>query len=45
MRLQRRGSRFLAITSPHTGIIIAGLGSPEVLVEVEVTAYLPWKCG
>lgn len=30
---------------PHTGIIIAGLGSPEVLVEVEVTAYLPRKCG
>ncbi len=26
---------------PHTGIIIAGLGSPEVRVEVEVIAYLP----
>lgn len=28
---------------PHTGIIIAGLGSPEVLVEVEVIAYLPQR--
>ena len=26
---------------PHTGIIIGGLGSPEVKVEVEVVAYLP----
>lgn len=26
---------------PHTGIIIAGLGSPEVKIEVEVVAYLP----
>jgi 2-iminobutanoate/2-iminopropanoate deaminase len=26
---------------PHTGIVITGLGSPEVLVEVEVVAYLP----
>jgi 2-iminobutanoate/2-iminopropanoate deaminase len=26
---------------PHTGIIIAGLGSPEVRVEVEVVAYVP----
>ena len=26
---------------PHTGIIIAGLGSPEVRVEVEVVVYLP----
>ena len=26
---------------PHTGIIIAGLGSPEVRIEVEVIAYLP----
>lgn len=26
---------------PHTGIIIAGLGSPEVRVEVEVIVYLP----
>jgi 2-iminobutanoate/2-iminopropanoate deaminase len=25
---------------PHTGIIIAGLGSPEVRVEVEVIAYV-----
>ena len=26
---------------PHTGIIIAGLGSPEVKIEVEVIAYVP----
>ena len=26
---------------PHTGVIVAGLGSPEVKVEVEVTVYLP----
>ena len=26
---------------PHTGIIVAGLGSPEVKIEVEVVAYLP----
>ena len=26
---------------PHTGMIIAGLGSPEVRVEVEVIVYLP----
>ena len=26
---------------PHTGVIVAGLGSPEVRVEVEVTVYLP----
>ncbi|MEO1104582.1 MAG: RidA family protein [Pseudomonadota bacterium] len=26
---------------PHSGLIIAGLGSPEVRVEVEVIAYLP----
>lgn len=26
---------------PHTGIIIAGLGSPEVRVEVEVVAFAP----
>jgi len=26
---------------PHTGIVIAGLGSPEVKIEVEVIAYLP----
>ncbi len=26
---------------PHTGMVIAGLGSPEVKVEVEVVAYLP----
>ena len=26
---------------PHTGIIVYGLGSPEVKVEVEVIAYVP----
>lgn len=26
---------------PHTGIIVVGLGSPEVRVEVEVMAYMP----
>jgi 2-iminobutanoate/2-iminopropanoate deaminase len=26
---------------PHTGIIVVGLGSPEVRVEVEVVAWLP----
>jgi 2-iminobutanoate/2-iminopropanoate deaminase len=26
---------------PHTGIIVSGLGSPEVKVEVEVIAYVP----
>ncbi|MBM6581863.1 RidA family protein [Microvirga sp. BT689] len=26
---------------PHTGIIVNGLGSPEVKVEVEVIAYCP----
>jgi 2-iminobutanoate/2-iminopropanoate deaminase len=26
---------------PHTGIIVFGLGSPEVKVEVEVVAYCP----
>ncbi|WP_210483921.1 RidA family protein [Microvirga antarctica] len=26
---------------PHTGIIVYGLGSPEVKIEVEVIAYLP----
>jgi enamine deaminase RidA (YjgF/YER057c/UK114 family) len=26
---------------PHTGIIVFGLGSPEVKVEVEVIAYCP----
>jgi enamine deaminase RidA (YjgF/YER057c/UK114 family) len=30
---------------PHTGIIIAGLGSPEVRVEVEVIAYVPARVG
>jgi 2-iminobutanoate/2-iminopropanoate deaminase len=26
---------------PHTGIVITGLGSPEVKVEVEIVAYVP----
>jgi 2-iminobutanoate/2-iminopropanoate deaminase len=26
---------------PHTGVIVTGLGSPEVRVEVEVIAYVP----
>lgn len=26
---------------PHTGIVVTGLGSPEVLVEVEIVVYLP----
>jgi 2-iminobutanoate/2-iminopropanoate deaminase len=26
---------------PHSGLVIAGLGSPEVRVEVEVIAYIP----
>src|SRR5829696_3991343 len=26
---------------PHTGVIVYGLGSPEVKVEVEVIAYVP----
>jgi 2-iminobutanoate/2-iminopropanoate deaminase len=30
---------------PHTGIIIGGLGSPEVKVEVEVVVYMPGKAG
>lgn len=25
---------------PHSGIVVAGMGSPEVMVEVEVIAYL-----
>jgi len=28
---------------PHTGIVITGLGSPEVKVEVEVVVYLGGK--
>lgn len=38
--------RFAALGShrpPHTGVIVQGLGSPEVRVEVEVVAYLPRK--
>lgn len=30
---------------PHTGIVITGLGSPEVRVEVEVVAYAPLSRG
>jgi 2-iminobutanoate/2-iminopropanoate deaminase len=30
---------------PHTGIIIIGLGSPEVRVELEVVAYAPLARG
>lgn len=26
---------------PHTGLVIAGLGSPDVKIEVEVITYLP----
>lgn len=26
---------------PHTGVIVYGLGSPEIRVEVEVVAYVP----
>jgi len=36
---------FGAHRPPHTGIIIAGLGSPEVRVEVEVIAYRPEAAG
>lgn len=28
---------------PHSGIIIGGLGSPEVKVEIEVIAYVPGR--
>jgi 2-iminobutanoate/2-iminopropanoate deaminase len=28
---------------PHTGVIVGGLGSPEVKVEVEVIVYLPQR--
>jgi 2-iminobutanoate/2-iminopropanoate deaminase len=30
---------------PHTGLIIAGLGSPEVRLEVEVIAVIPEPAG
>lgn len=30
---------------PHTGVIVAGLGSPQVRVEVEVIAYLQQGTG
>jgi len=36
---------FGAHRPPHTGIIVVGLGSPEVRVEVEVIAYLPSQRG
>ncbi len=26
---------------PHTGLIVAGLGGPQVKIEIEVTAWLP----
>lgn len=32
---------FGAHRPPHSGLVIAGLGSPEVRVEVEVIAYIP----
>ena len=32
---------FGAHRPPHTGVIVAGLGSPEVRVEVELVLYLP----
>ena len=38
---EARKAFFGAHRPPHTGIIIGGLGSPEVKVEVEVVAYLP----
>lgn len=28
---------------PHTGIVVAGLGSPDVLLEVEVVAFCPLR--
>jgi 2-iminobutanoate/2-iminopropanoate deaminase len=28
---------------PHTGVVVTGLGSPEVRVEVEIVVYLPRK--
>jgi len=34
---------FGAHRPPHTGIIVVGLGSPEVRVEVEVVAWLPQR--
>jgi 2-iminobutanoate/2-iminopropanoate deaminase len=36
--------RFAALGAhrpPHTGVVVFGLGSPEVRVEVEVIAYVP----
>jgi 2-iminobutanoate/2-iminopropanoate deaminase len=38
---EARKEFFGAHRPPHTGIIITGLGSPEVKVEVEVVAYVP----
>jgi 2-iminobutanoate/2-iminopropanoate deaminase len=36
-----REAFFGAHRPPHTGVIVAGLGSPEVRVEVELVLYLP----
>jgi 2-iminobutanoate/2-iminopropanoate deaminase len=36
-----RLARFGDHRPPHTGLIIAGLGSPEIRLEVEVIAVLP----
>lgn len=36
-----RLARFGAHRPPHTGLIVAGLGGPQVRVEVEVVAVLP----
>ena len=38
---EERLRRFGEHRPPHTGLIIAGLGGPEVRVEVEVVAVLP----
>lgn len=34
---------FGAHRPPHTGIIVSGLGGPEVKVEIEVTVYMPGR--
>ncbi|MGQ0572278.1 MAG: RidA family protein [Armatimonadota bacterium] len=36
-----RFEHFGDLRPPHTGVIVAGLGSPDVRVEVEVIAVLP----
>jgi enamine deaminase RidA (YjgF/YER057c/UK114 family) len=38
---EARKEFFGAHRPPHTGIVITGLGSPEVKVEIEIVAYLP----